>query len=212
MPRLKSSNFAVTQLSTGIDSSATSFTVDDASAFPDSGPFMILVHDNSPGLSGVKEIMEVGTIDKTTKTFSNVLRGREGTSAVAHSEGNGVEGVWTAGTHQELADASELSTHASTTASISTLGHVKHAVLTATLDTTWSGSAAPYSQTITVNGITSTDTPIVDVVMSGTYTTDQSRLEQWGYVYRITTGENSITVYATDKPTVELPIQIKVVR
>jgi len=106
----------------------------------------------------------------------------------------------------------ELATHVSAEASLTTLGHVKHAVLTATLDTTWSGSAAPYSQTITVNGITSTDTPIVDVVMSGTYTTDQSRLEQWGYVYRITTADNSITVYATDKPTVELPIQIKVVR
>lgn len=212
MPRLKSSNFAVTELAENISNDVTTFTVTDASSFPDSGPFIIIVHDKTPGFAGVKEIMEVGSIDKATNTFSNVLRGREGTTAVAHNAGDRVEGVWTAGTHQELADASELSTHASTTASISTLGHVKHAVLTATLDTTWSGSAAPYSQTITVNGITSTDTPIVDVVMSGTYTTDQSRLEQWGYVYRITTGENSITVYATDKPTVELPIQIKVVR
>ena len=211
MPRLKSSNFAVTELAADIDSSATSFTVTDASAFPDTGPFMILVHDNT-GLSGVKEIMEVGSIDKTTKTFSNVIRGREGTTAVSHSAGSGVECVWTAGTHQELADASELSTHASTTASISTLGHVKHAVLTATLDTTWSGMSPPYTKTVTVNGILASDTPIVDVVMSGTYATDTARLEQWGYVYRITTANNSITAYATDKPTVELPIQIKVVR
>ena len=211
MPRLKSSNFAVTELAADIDSSDTSFTVEDASAFPDTGPFMILVHDNT-GLSGVKEIMEVGSIDKATNTFSNVLRGREGTTAVSHSAGSGVECVWTAGTHQELADASELSTHASTTASISTLGHVKHAVLTATLDTTWSGSAAPYSQTITVNGILATDTPIVDVVMSGTYDTDIERSSQWNYVYRAVTSANSITFYAKTKPTVDLPVQIKVVR
>jgi len=102
--------------------------------------------------------------------------------------------------------------HASAQASLTTLGHVKHAVLTATLDTTWSGTSSPYTKTVTVNGILASDTPIVDVVMSGTYATDEARIEQWGYVYRITTGDNSITAYATDKPTVELPIQIKVVR
>jgi len=102
--------------------------------------------------------------------------------------------------------------HASAQASLTTLGHVKHAVLTVTLDTTWSETSPPYTKTVTVNGILASDTPIVDVVMSGTYATDEARIEQWGYVYRITTANNSITAYATDKPTVELPIQIKVVR
>ena len=106
----------------------------------------------------------------------------------------------------------ELATHVSAQASLTTLGHVKHAVLTATLDTTWSETSPPYTKTVTVNGILASDIPIVDVVMSGTYATDEARIEQWGYVYRITTADNSITVYATDKPTVELPIQIKVVR
>ena len=48
--------------------------------------------------------------------------------------------------------------------------------------------------------------------MSGTYSTDEARAEAWGYIYRAVTGANSITFYATDKPTVDLPIQIKVVR
>jgi len=52
----------------------------------------------------------------------------------------------------------------------------------------------------------------VDVVMSGNFATDQARIEAWGYVYRITTANNSITLYATEKPTVSLPIQLKVVR
>jgi len=84
--------------------------------------------------------------------------------------------------------------------------------LTATLDTTWSGTSAPFSKTVTVSGILSTDTPIIDVVMSGTYSTDEARIEAWGYIYRAVTGADSITFYATNKPTVALPIQIRVVR
>lgn len=102
MPRLKSSNFAVAELTAGITSSATSFAVTDATSFPDEGPFRILVHDNTPGFAGIREIMEVGSINKATNTFSSVLRGQEGTTAQAHSAGSRVEGVWTAGTHQEL--------------------------------------------------------------------------------------------------------------
>jgi len=82
----------------------------------------------------------------------------------------------------------------------------------ATLNTSWSGSNPPYSKSVTVTGILSTDNPIIDVVMSGTYATDEARQEAWGYVYRAVTGNNSITFYATEKPTVNLPIQIKVVR
>ena len=102
--------------------------------------------------------------------------------------------------------------HAIQTATLSNLGHVKHAVLTATLNTSWSGSSAPYSKTITVSGILATDTPIIDIVMSGTYSTDEARIEAWGYIYRAVTANGSITFYATEKPTVSLPIQIKVVR
>lgn len=106
----------------------------------------------------------------------------------------------------------KVNTHAAVQASLSQLGHVNHAVLTTTLDTSWQGSTAPYTKTQTVNGLLATDTPIVDVVMSGNFATDEARIEAWGYVYRITTADNSITLYATEKPTVSLPIQIKVVR
>jgi hypothetical protein len=102
--------------------------------------------------------------------------------------------------------------HADDVASLNTLGHVKHAVLTATLDTDWSGTSAPYTKTVSVSGILSTDTPIIDVVMSGTYSTDEARIEAWGYIYRAVTANGSITFYATEKPTINLPIQIKVVR
>jgi hypothetical protein len=104
MPRLKSANFAVTELKNSINDSVTSLTVNDASLFPSEGPFMILVHDSTPGFAGVKELMEVGSINKNTNTLSDILRGRENTPPVAHSAGARVECVWTAGTHAELED------------------------------------------------------------------------------------------------------------
>jgi hypothetical protein len=102
--------------------------------------------------------------------------------------------------------------HTETRATLDELGHVNHAVLTTTLDTAWQGSEAPYTKTQTVNGLLATDTPIVDVVMSGIFTIDKARQEAWAGVYRITTADNVITLYATEKPAVELPIQLKVVR
>lgn len=83
---------------------------------------------------------------------------------------------------------------------------------TATITTTWSGSAAPYSQAITVTGITANDNPIVDVTMSGTYATDKTRETEFGKIYRIVTAANKITVYAHEKTTASLPIQLQVVR
>lgn len=85
-------------------------------------------------------------------------------------------------------------------------------VYTGTLSTSWSGSAAPYTQTVTVSGILSTDRPTVDFTCSGTYATDQSREEGWLNVYRAVTAANSITFYAHDKPTVSIPFVATVVR
>lgn len=82
---------------------------------------------------------------------------------------------------------------------------------TATVGTSWT-STAPYTQTVTVNGILSTDNPIIDVVLTGTKDSDLKILESWSMVSRITTSANSITVICyEDKPTVSIPLQIKVV-
>ena len=87
------------------------------------------------------------------------------------------------------------------------------AVYTGTLTAAgWSGSAAPYSCTLTVNGILASDKPVVDVVMSGTYASDMSRKEAWAAVYRAVTSANTVTFYAEEKPGVDLPVQIMCVR
>lgn len=82
----------------------------------------------------------------------------------------------------------------------------------ATISTTWTGDSAPYSQTITVEGIIADDRPKVDVVMSGVYATDQTRLDEFDKIYRIVTAGDSITVYAHEKTTAAIPIQLEVTK
>ena len=100
-----------------------------------------------------------------------------------------------------------------TSPTLSSLGAASTKLYTATIGTSWSGSAAPYTQTITVSGILATDTPIVDVNLSSvTYANKDAVIEAYSKVYRITTAANSITVYADEATTTSIPIQLKVIR
>ncbi len=76
------SNFAVTTISP-IDDSATSVTVSDASRFP-AAPFNAVIWDSdyTPDSAADTEIVRVTAISGTTFT---VVRGQEGTTAVAHN-------------------------------------------------------------------------------------------------------------------------------
>lgn len=78
--------------------------------------------------------------------------------------------------------------------------------------TGWTGDAAPYTQEVAVTGITAADTPLVDIVQTGTEVTDEPMREAWGMVTRIVTGAGKITAYASEKPAVNIPIQLKVVK
>lgn len=102
--------------------------------------------------------------------------------------------------------------HLAEKATLTIDAHVRHGTFTTTLNTTWTGTVAPFSKVQTVTGMLATDNPIIDLVLSGTYATDIAMLEAWGCVYRIVTSDNTVTLYATAKPLVSLPIQLKVVR
>jgi hypothetical protein len=78
--------------------------------------------------------------------------------------------------------------------------------------TSWTGSSAPFSKAVTVTGILSTDTPILDLVLTGTFATDQTMLENWAKIYRAVTSADTITFYATEVPSANITIQAKVVR
>ena len=96
-------------------------------------------------------------------------------------------------------------------ATVATKATVKHFTGTLLADG-WTGTSAPFSQAITVSGILETDKPKVDVVVSSAYATAETEIEAWGYVYRIVTSQNGVTVYVTEKPEVSLSIQMEVVR
>ena len=76
----------------------------------------------------------------------------------------------------------------------------------------WTGEAAPYTNAVTATGLLTTDTPIVDMIPSETYETAEAETEAYANIYRMVTADNQLTAYATEKPTVDISIQIKAVR
>lgn len=95
------------------------------------------------------------------------------------------------------------------------IGAAETASYTATLTVAgWTGTAAPYTQEATVAGILASDTPFVDVDMSGLTTADDMAAAQdaFGLILKATAGAGKITFTASDKPDVELTVKIKVVR
>ena len=85
---------------------------------------------------------------------------------------------------------------------------------TATLASgSWSGSSAPYSQAVTITGVTTTGKPpIIDVVLSDTYATALNELTAYGLVYRFkVTADNTVTAYATAIPATAINIHAKLV-
>ena len=75
----------------------------------------------------------------------------------------------------------------------------------------WSNSV-PYTQTVTVSGIESTDTPIGDLYLGDNpgASTVKNRKKAWSCVDRFTTGTNSVTLYCyEEKPTTTFTMQLK---
>lgn len=95
---------------------------------------------------------------------------------------------------------------------ITNIGAATKQLLTATLSTEWTGSAAPYTQTVAVTGVQSTDAPVIDLVASETPATAEAELEAYGLIYLITTANGSITAYASEKPETALTLQLLIVR
>lgn len=93
-------------------------------------------------------------------------------------------------------------------------GKAVKVLYTSTLSTSWTANGSNgYMQTVSVSGVLASDTPVIGIVQTSTVATNQTLLENWALVSRITTSNNSITAYCYgDKPTVALPIQILCVR
>lgn len=87
------------------------------------------------------------------------------------------------------------------------------ALYTATLPVSGWSASAPYTQTVSVSGILSTDTPVADVVLNVVTSTAMSQISAWMCVSKIETANGSITATCLEnKPEIDIPIQLKVVR
>ena len=76
----------------------------------------------------------------------------------------------------------------------------------------WS-STAPYTQTLYISWVLSTDNPIVDVVLNGVTSTAMTQISAWMCVSKIETAYGYITATCLEnKPEIDIPIQLKVVR
>lgn len=80
---------------------------------------------------------------------------------------------------------------------------------TATLSSSsWTESSGTYTQTVSIPGILSSDTPIIDVSNP-----TKSMLDSWSYVSKIETSNDSITATCfSNQPTENINIKLMVVR
>lgn len=81
-----------------------------------------------------------------------------------------------------------------------------------TIDTTWTGTEAPYTKTITVQGISSTDIVNMYPIWSTNLETRTQEKEEYSKISMITSNENSIELTCDeDKPSIALNVRIEVV-
>lgn len=82
-----------------------------------------------------------------------------------------------------------------------------------TLGTEWSGDAAPYTQSVAVEGILATDNPHIVPIYSDTLTTAIAEQEAWNCVSKAETAVDTITFTCfADKPTAAVSLQVEVIR
>lgn len=84
---------------------------------------------------------------------------------------------------------------------------------TASLSTTWTGTSAPYTQSISISGILSTDKPHITPVYSTTNATAILEKKAWNCISKAVTSAGKITFTCfEEKPTQALGLQIEVIR
>ncbi len=92
------------------------------------------------------------------------------------------------------------------------VNRLNHAVVLSVSKTGWSGGSAPYTQTVTVKGVTAEDRPVIGLSVSSGSNADTIRAQSkaWGCVDRAVTGTDKITFYCyRKKPEVDFEVQAK---
>lgn len=134
--------------------------------------------------------------------------------------------VATSGSYSDLSNTPNVPSVVQTTGSSTTDTMSQDAITTALsgkasvstynitlLSSGWTGSSAPYTQTVSVSGILSTDNVFAYVILSSSTSTALNESGQWGFVSQMTTSNGSITAKCLEfKPNIDLNISLIVIR
>lgn len=83
---------------------------------------------------------------------------------------------------------------------------------TATLDTTWIGNEAPYTKTVSLQGMQSSYIPILDIIYSNNNTTAIAELEEFSKIKKIVSNDGNIVLTCfEEKPEMNLNVRIEVI-
>lgn len=150
----------------------------------------------------------------THVSFSSTKPVMDGTASV------GTSGNCARSDHRHPSDTSKLSTSGGTiSGNLNVTGNYQHKGVTmgvfqysATLTASkWSGTKAPYVQTVTVSGVTASDNGIVGLANS--VTDEQYQAAISGLLIKTAQAANSLTIKAYGvKPEVDIPILVSVER
>ena len=110
--------------------------------------------------------------------------------------------------NQILQDVGELQTDVDTLQT-AVVGKASVAIsTTVTLaSASWTASGSLFTQAVSVSGLLATDTPFCQAVCD-----DATDAEAWGAIIKATPTANTLTFTATEKPSVDLDIQVVVIR
>lgn len=76
--------------------------------------------------------------------------------------------------------------------------------------TNWTEDGGPYYQVVNISGMKSEYNPIVDIRLSDNYETAMKELENYSYIYRITTTNGGIRVYSIKPTEISITIVMKI--
>lgn len=162
---------------------------------------------NGNGIQKIEKTATNGTVDTYTITYQN---GTATTYTV--NNGLGIQSIAKTGSSGGV-DTYTI-TYGNNQTSTFTVQNAVTATLYGTFSASGWSSSAPYTQTISVSGLSAADNPIADVNMSGVTTSDAANalLEAWASVGYLETGNGTVKAYCySNKPTVNIPVILKVV-
>ena len=208
----------INQLKTRVDAAETNIGKKQDKLTFDSAP---TAGSNNPVTSkGIKAALDAKqgslTFDSTPTANSANPVTSGGTKAALDLKADKASPTFTGTPKAPTAASGTNTTQIATTAFVQTALTNKVKSFTASIPKTgWTSmsSGAYYTINLTVSGILATDTPDIGIVQTGTWSTDETMRDAWACITRIVaSAANTLTITASEIPSVAIPIQIRCIR